>query len=246
MRKFMTKIALVMLFGLAAVLITGIQHSGGPVRVDLTEDKLFTLSEGTLNTLAALQSEVQIELFFTDEETRDIPVLRNYKRRVMELLQEYVLMSDGKVSLIEVDPKPFSEAEDRAASLGLTPAALSPGMPAVYFGLAATGARAQAELIPFFQPGDEPRLEQSISKAILLAGRPTAPSVAIISSLDIDGGFDQLAGRPIAPWVAIQQLRELAAVQWLPLDVSAIPDDVSALLVIHPNALSAQTRYAID
>lgn len=240
------RLALLLLFSLAIALVTVIQQGRGLLRIDLTEDKLYTLSEGTLNTLASLQSPVELELFFTDQATRDFPVLRNYKRRVTELLQEYVLMSGGKLSLIEVDPKPFSEAEDRAASLGLTPAALSPGMPAVYFGLAATGDREQAELIPFFQPGEEAALEQAISKAVLLAGRDSAPKIAILSSLEIDGGFDPLVGRPISPWIVTQQLRELAEVQWLPLDTAVIPSDSSALLLIHPSGLSEQTRYAVD
>ncbi|MEM7378866.1 MAG: Gldg family protein [Pseudomonadota bacterium] len=246
MNTTLARAVLLLLFATAIGLISLIQNSRGPLRIDLTADRLHTLSAGTLSTLRNLDTEVRLELFFTDEATRDIPVLRNHKRRVAELLEEYVLLSDGKLSLTETDPKPFSEAEDRAARLGLTPAALAPGAPAVYFGLAASGAREQPERVPFFQPGDDARLEQTISKAVFLAGRASAPKVAIISSLDIDGGFDHLAGRPTDPWFSIQQVRDIADVSWLPLNASSIPDDIAVLLVIHPNQLSEATRYAID
>ncbi|MEM9601272.1 MAG: Gldg family protein [Pseudomonadota bacterium] len=246
MQKTLSRVALLVLFATAIAVISLVQLSRGPFRIDLTADRLFTLSSGTLSTLQNLEHDVQLELFFTDEATRDIPVLRNHKRRVTELLEEYVLLSDGKLTLTETDPKPFSEAEDRAARLGLTPAALAPGAPAVYFGLAATGARGQPERVSFFQPGDDTRLEQTISKAVFLAGRAAAPKVAVISTLDIDGGFDPLAGRPTDPWFSIQQVRDIADVSWLPRDVTAVPEDVSVLLVIHPNQLSDATRYAID
>ena len=246
MRTLLRTLTLAAIFGLAALAIAALQSLGSAWRTDLTEDQLYTLSSGTVRTLAALDSPVHLELYFTERATRDIPQLRNYKRRVSELLAEYVLRSDGKVTLSQIDPKPFSEAEDRAASIGLTPATFTPGTPAVYFGLAATGERDEAELIPFFHPADDATLEQSISKAVLLAGRAQAPKVAIISNLDIDGGFDQLSGRPTAPWMAIQQLRDLMDVRLLASDVSTIPDDVSALVVIHPNALPDTTLYAID
>lgn len=246
MRKFLSRLGVVALFSLAVIAITLINNAPSPLRLDLTSDKLFTLSDGTKQTLANLEDPVKLELFFTDEATRDIPIIRNYRQRVKELLGEYALHSGGLVSVVETDPKPFSEAEDRAARMGLTPAALSPGMPDVYFGLSATGPRERAELIPFFHPGDEATLEQSISKAVLLAGRKDAPKVGIISALDIDGGFDPLAGRPIAPWVSVQQLRELADVTLLPFDTPWIDEDISTLVVIHPNGMSDATRYAID
>ncbi len=246
MRLPRTPALLLAVFAVALIALGLLQRVGGGWRTDLTQDGLYTLSDGTLNTLQQLDSAVHLELFFTEEATRDIPTIRNYKRRVNDLLDEYVLQSNGALTLEVIDPTPFSQAEDRAASLGLTPAAFAPGLPAVYFGLAATGARGDTKLIPFFQPIDEATLEQDISTAVLLAGRERAPKVAIWSTLEVGGGFNAIAGRPTAPWASVQQLRELADAQLLPPDTTAIPDDVNALVVIHPNGFNEAHLYAID
>ena len=88
-------------------------------RIDLTEQKLYTISEGTREILTGLEEPVTLYFFFSDSASKDMVILRNYARRVEELLQQYERVADGKINLQIIDPRPFSEAEDRAAEFGL-------------------------------------------------------------------------------------------------------------------------------
>ena len=89
------------------------------LRLDLTENRQYTLSDGTRNILANLQEPVKLHLFFSEEASRELPQIRNYARRVTELLEEMVERSNGRLNLQRVDPRPFSPDEDRAAQFGL-------------------------------------------------------------------------------------------------------------------------------
>ena len=87
-------------------------------RMDLTEDKLYTLSSGTLNILKSIEEPVTLHYFFSDQASQDIPQLRTYATRVRELLQEYAQLSNGKITLHVIDPVAYSEEEDQAAEFG--------------------------------------------------------------------------------------------------------------------------------
>ena len=83
-------------------------------RIDLTEDKVFSLSEGTRNVLTSLDEPVTLYFFYSDSATTGMTKMRNYAARVESLLREYAQASGGKVQLQIVDPVPFSENEDKA------------------------------------------------------------------------------------------------------------------------------------
>ena len=69
------------------------------LRFDLTENRLYTLSEGTLNILDGLQEPVTIYLFFSQEASRDLPQIRSYAERVDELVEEFANHSGGNLVL---------------------------------------------------------------------------------------------------------------------------------------------------
>jgi len=70
---------------------------------------------------------------------------------VRDLLHEYAGLSRGKVILEEVNPEPFTPAEDEAASDGLTAAPTESGEQ-VYFGLVGTNRIDGKEAIPISRP----------------------------------------------------------------------------------------------
>ena len=85
-------------------------------RFDLTENKLYTLGDGTLNIINDLQDEVTLNYYFSDSLTQDDTYLRAYAKRIKELLEEYELRSKGKIKLDgllnEPDWKMVSPATD--------------------------------------------------------------------------------------------------------------------------------------
>src|SRR5690606_38479358 len=139
-------------------------------RLDLTEQKLYTISDGTRTILEELKSPIELQFFYSDTAVKELVVLRNYARRVEELLRAYERAAGGKLNLQVVDPQPFSEEEDRAAELGLQAVPLDRGGDKVYFGLAGTNAEGHTQTIPLFPLDQEEvldyeviRLEQSLS-----------------------------------------------------------------------------------
>src|ERR1700723_3978001 len=90
------------------------------MRVDLTQNRLYTLSRGTQQVLAELKEPVNLYFYFSREAgAKQAPLLMPYATRVREFLEELAARSNGKIHLRIVDPQPFSDDEDRAGGLGL-------------------------------------------------------------------------------------------------------------------------------
>lgn len=215
-------------------------------RLDLTENRLYTLSPGTREMLSDIDEPINLYFFYSDRASRDIPVLRDYARRVRELLDEFVLAAEGKLNLQVIDPLPFSEDEDRAARFGLQSLPLGPGNDGVYLGLAGTNSTDGVEIIPFFQPDKEAFLEYDLAKLVYSLDQPEKPVVGILGALDLSGGFDPMTRQPIPPWVIGEQLGQLFELRNLDADTTAIDPEVDVLLLVHPKDLSEPTLYAID
>ncbi|MCY1286052.1 gliding-associated putative ABC transporter substrate-binding component GldG [compost metagenome] len=173
-------------------------------------------------------------------------MLRNYARRVEEMLKAYERAAGGKIKLHIVDPEPFSEAEDKAAEFGLQAVPLQQGGDQVYFGLAGTNSVDDTQIIPFFPLDQEEFLEYEISRLVQSLAKPERPVVGVISGLKLNGGFDMATRQPTAPWMVMEGIRQLFQIESLKGDIDQIPEKVSVLLLVHPKNLPQQTQYAID
>ena len=106
------------------------------LRLDLTEQKLYSLSQGTKTVLSQLPQDVRLKFYCSNG--ADVPMdLKTYAHRVDELLQEYRLASHGRVVIEKYDPTPDSDAEEAAQREGLEPQTENPFAPPVYCGLVA-------------------------------------------------------------------------------------------------------------
>ena len=235
---------LIALAFLAFNIVSGLAFTNA--RLDLTEQKLYTLSDGTRTILGELESPIELQFFYSDAAVRELVVLRNYARRVEELLRAYERAADGKLKLQVIDPQPFSEEEDRAAELGLQAVPLDRGGDKVYFGLAGTNAEGNTQAIPFFPLDQEEFLEYEISRLLQSLSVPQLPVVGVLSGLQINGGFDLPSQQMTPPWMVLEQIRQLFHIESLKSDIDLIPAHVSTLLLVHPKQLPEQTLYAID
>ncbi len=230
----------------AIILVTAVQVSLKYARFDLTENKLYTLSQGTVNTLEHLQKPVDLYFFFSEQTTKNIPAIRNYAKRVEELLDEYELKSKGKIKLHKIDPEPFSESEDQAAEFGLQAIPVSLGGDTVYFGLAGKAENGDKQMIPFFQEDKEKFLEYDVSQLVYRLSTPKKRVIGLISGLQLQGGFDMASRQPLAPWVIMDQIEKQFEVQSLGADLKEVPSAVDVLMIVHPKRLTDQALYAID
>ena len=237
------------LLGIAALfLVTNMVSSllFKSMRVDLTEDRLYTLTGGTRNTLNKIEEPITLHLFYSDKVSEDMPQLRIYATRVKELLQEYVSLSNGKLALDFVDPLPYSEQEDQAAALGLQSVPISKTGEKVYFGLAASNAVGEVETIGFFQPQREQFLEYDITRIIYNLSNPGKPVIGVHSALPVFGGFDSKTSQMTTEWAIVTQLRQLFQLKQLDVASEGISEDIDILVVIHPKNLSDSALYSID
>ena len=214
-------------------------------RLDLTEGRLYTLSDATRAVLSGLGEPITVRFFFSESLAADLPTISQYARRVQELLETYADESAGKITLQVIEPEPFSEAEDEAVAFGLQGVPVSNAGDRVYFGMAATNTTDDQEIIPFFQDQREAFLEYDLTRAFYKLAQPKRPVVGLISTLPLAGGFDPAQGFS-QPWVVAQQIQQLFELKDLSINVAAVPDDVGVLMVVHPKDLPEGTRYAID
>lgn len=231
---------------LAVVVITQLTSLVPNLRLDLTEDGLYTLAGGTKSMLKHMEKPVKVELFYSKELGDSVPQIGNYAQRVQELLREYQRLSGGKLELKVTDPEPFSDDEDRATGLGLVSVPIMPGGPEIWFGLSVAADGGKAETIAFFRPDHEESLEYDLSQAVWKASRVTAPKIALLSGLDVQGGFDFMSRQPSPPWAVFGQLENLYGIEPLPADFDHIADDVRLLLIVHPGKLPEKSLRAID
>jgi ABC-type uncharacterized transport system involved in gliding motility auxiliary subunit len=216
------------------------------VRLDLTQNKLYTLTPGTRQVLGELKEPVNLYYYFSrDAAVKQSPLLLPYATRVREFLEEIAARSGGKVRLRVVDPQPFSEDEDRAAEFGLQ-SLQTGGGDALYFGLAGTNSTDGRAALPSFQADREEFLEYDVAKLIHELGTTKKPVIGLMSSLPMQGRFDPMTGQMSEPWPIVAQIEQIFTVRPLTADIDHIDQDVDVLMLVHPKRLPTKTLYAID
>ncbi|KFN44776.1 GldG family protein [Arenimonas oryziterrae] len=215
-------------------------------RIDLTEHRQYTLSDGTRRILDRIEEPVKLQLYYSDKAARDLPQFRVYAQRVRELLEEVAARSHGKVTLQVIDPEPFSKDEENAAAHGLQGVPLGASGDTLYFGLVGTNSTDGETTMPFIQPDKEAFLEYDLAKLISTLAIDKKPVVAVLSDLPTGPGLDPLTNQPTMGWVLDRQLVELFELRRLQPEPTSIGPDVDLLMLIHPKNLSDDTLYAID
>jgi len=233
------------------------QNVGKALKVDITDQRLYTLSEGTKAILAKLHQPIKARLYYAKTAALkgpdQIQYFNNYYQFVKALLEEYVAASGGMVELEVIDPRPFSDDEAQALQYGLTRFAITQEE-SFFFGLVVQTEFGVDKAIPFFSPDRENFVEYDISYLIDSAITRQKKRVGIISSLPVMG--DDVSGymaemmmrqgqRPRPAWTIVEQLRRKYEVKEVATDVNDIKD-VDILLVIHPKELPKETLFAID
>ena len=215
-------------------------------RLDLTSNQQYTLSDGTLNILSSLGEPVNFYFFFSEQASRDLPQIRSYARRVGEMLDEMADHSNGVLRVHRVDPEPFSTDEDRAAQFGLQAVPLGSGADVLYFGLAGTNTLDGQQLIPFLQPSKELFLEYDLAKMVSGLSHPEQKKLGLMSSLDMQPGFDPATQSIREAWAIYDQLDQLFDLQVIPPQSDELPAGLDLLLLVHPRDLTEDMRYQLD
>ena len=246
---------LVLLITFCAISIC--QNIGKSLKLDVTEQKLYTLSDGTRAILAKLHQPIKARLYYAKTAALkgpdQIKYFNNYYEFVRALLEEYVVAAEGMFDLQVIDPRPFSEDELQALRYGLTRFSITEEEN-FFFGLVVQTQFGVEKVIPFFSPDRQNFVEYDISYLIDTAITRQKTRIGIMSSLPVMGDdvspymarmMRMQNQEPKPPWTIVQQLRKQYEVKTVATDVNDI-NDVDILLVIHPKDLPEQTLFAID
>lgn len=221
------------------------------LRVDLTKEKAYTLSEGTRAVLTGLDTPVKIRFYVSQsvQSTPEAVFLKSYARKVEDLLAEYKQIARGRLVLEKYDPKPDSDAEDSARLDGIEGVPL-PNGERFYLGLAVSVLDVK-ESLPFLPPNEERLLEYKLTRAISRVVNPDKPVIGVMSALPVFGMpanpmMMQMGQRGQEPWAFITELQNNFTVRRVELNTDKIDDAIKVLVVIHPRAITETAEYAID
>ncbi|MFN4282232.1 MAG: Gldg family protein [Alphaproteobacteria bacterium] len=219
-------------------------------RLDLTEDKLFTLSPGTYATLAKIDEPVTLRFYYSPTLGNELPNVGKYATRVRDVLKEYAAIARGKIRLEIIEPVPFSDAEDQAVAAGLQGLPLDRTGEMVYFGLAGTNSTDDEERVAFFSPDREAFLEYDLTKLVHNLANPKRKTIGLMTALPVKGFPGTMMARlnpaMARPWQMLAHLQQLFDLKEVPMDTAEIPAGIDVLLVAHPAEISPKAMYAID
>ncbi|MFZ9500478.1 MAG: GldG family protein [Beijerinckiaceae bacterium] len=210
-------------------------------RIDLTQQNLYSLSQGTKTLIGQIQEPIRFRFFFSAGLTKEAPQLAAFSGRLRSTLDAYVAGSNGKIILEMVDPKPYSEEEDRAVAFGISPIRAANG-DRMFFGLAATNSTDGKATIASFSPDREAFLEYDLTRLVSELGRRGKPVVALMDGLNLSGN-PQMGMREQQTLVQMKQFFDVKPVE---PDAETLPEGTRVLMAVHPQRLSDKQLYALD
>lgn len=235
------------LLALVIIILANFLVSNAAFRWDVTQDNLYSFSQGTEKIISDLKEDVVIKVFFSKSVSDIPPNIKTFAQRVQDFLSEYEQKSNGRITIETYDPKLDSEEEEWAETYGMKSITLPTGE-RVYLGLVAMAAD-QEELIPFIDPTREASLEYDITRAISRVQNPDKLTIGIISGIPVFGSpqMGMMPGQQqMEPWFFTQELKKTYDVKEIPPTAAAIDQDTDLLILFHPKNLSDALMYAVD
>ena len=212
------------------------------VRLDLTEDGLYTISEGTRGVLASIREPIMLRYYASSGLEALGPDYVALARRTDELLASYQRLSGGLLRVERFDPHPFSREEDMALADGIEGFADVLGQDRFFLGLAGSNSTNGRYHLPFLTPERADLLEYDLTRMVHDLARPEKVTVALIGDLPLNGNPAAQA----VPWAVLETAERFFDIRTLFGSVSGIDEDVDILWLAEPGEIDQATVYAID
>ncbi|MBT6500091.1 MAG: GldG family protein [Deltaproteobacteria bacterium] len=248
-QKVLGSTAISIVLVLIIIVAINVISAGLYSRLDITEENLYTLSEGTENIVEKIATPLTLK-YYLSKNLESLPIVyKNYGKKISELLNEYQNLNPEMIRLETYDPKPDSDEEVWAKKYGLSGVDLSNGEK-FYMGLVITQEDRELN-IPMMDPRREQFLEYDITQMLLQLSQKKDKKIGILSSIPVMGvaanRMQQMQGQRNQPkWFFIQELEKTFKIETFASAAQEIAADISILIVIHPKKLSENTLYAID
>jgi gliding-associated putative ABC transporter substrate-binding component GldG len=210
-------------------------------RIDLTENKEYTVSNSTRRVLRDLDDVVGVNVYFS----KDLPsYMASLPRSVRDMLDEYQAYSKQKLRVQWEDPDESPEQQSKLRTLGIPQVQLDViqkdkrEVANVYLGIAVM-YEDRHEVIPVVQgPWG---LEYELTTAILKVTMEETPKLGIVSRFEketLDQQYREM----------MRILGKQYEVEVLDLEggAKALPEDLTTLILLGPKDLSEAEKYRID
>src|ERR1043166_2449364 len=155
-----------------------------PARADLTEGRIYTLSDGTKKILRNLQSPVKVKLYISQGESVPVP-LRSFAQRVEDLVREFKSVAGSNLIIERYNPKPDSEEEAAAQLDGIDSQQLVTGEQ-FYLGATVTQLD-RKQTLSAITPQRERLPEDDLVRAVARVANPQRPKIGLMAGLPVLG-----------------------------------------------------------
>lgn len=210
------------------------------VRLDLTENGIYTLSKSSRVVVDKLSDPLTIQCFFSKKAPPELGVIR---QQISDLLEEYRVSGKGNVKVIFSDPAEDPLLQKRVQIMGIPQVQMNvyekdqARITNVYMGIAISYEDRQ-EILPFVK--EAKNLEYDVTSAILRLLKNERKRIVFLTEgeeYDLNGNFGTV--RKI-----LEPLYELAVFH--PAAVDTIPEATDLLIVVSPEGIPEKAKYAID
>lgn len=226
------------------------------VRVDMTADKFFTLTESTRRVLSKLEDRLLIECYFTEDAKLPAGQLRDARALLRSFLDEYVQLGGGKVAIEYYDPGSDKLLREKAERLGMKPFNLSVSgetsltQMEVWQGMRLMYGAEKQKVIPIIG-GTPSQLESVLTpyvKDLTVKEKPKIGLIAYATEAGA-GAFGQQGAQPrgfdrLPTLDQVKGRYDIQRIYWD--DGQHIPEDVGTLLLVRPKKLSDRQKYVLD
>lgn len=234
------------------------------LRADLTEQNIYSLSDGTLELIEKMQTEgvqpLEMKLYFSEKSGKTLPRFIKdfvtYERYLRHLLKEYERAGKGKIRTSFIDPVTDSDEALDAVKDGVEGRPINQHGDQFFFGLTVETQTGSKDSIPFLWPNEQESVEYEITKRLSSLLWPPSKRIGVVSSLEVFGTADNpylaqmLAAQgksPTEKWISVQLLEDYYQVSKIELDTDQISHhDYDMVIVIHPKGLSGKMLWALD
>jgi len=214
-------------------------------RLDVTENKLFTLSDSTAKVIAEVDDPITLKLYYTDALGARAPAYGLYADRIQALLNHYSSLSNGKIIFEKISPEPFSDEEDRAVAAGLRAVPLGTTQEKGYLALVGSNSTDDEDVIPFMTLQRSAFLEYDLTRMVHKLSKPARKTIGLLTGLDMNGAMGP-DGKPRPPWLIMPQMEEFFNVRSIASDAKEVLDNIDILMIVAPKNLSDELAFSID
>lgn len=248
----------VLLVIIVAILLNAVS-SNIKIKLDITENKLYTLSDGTKKIINKIGDEITFKLYMsnlTGTNKAMLNDLESHKKSVLEFLEQYTELNNKiKLDVIQIDPD--SEDEDAAVRYGLTGAPIQDGTK-FFIGLVAinNSVADKEAIIPLISPDPNfmATFEYEVSKLLVEITSKSKIKIGVLSSFPVLGtkippqmAMYNRGMKDQKPWAFVQALEYQYEFVEVPKETANIISmGINGLIIIHPKDISPTTQFAID